>query len=52
MLVLLVLWWVCVQLAAPSWVFIALGFGIVARLISGASDIFRTIVELADYKKK
>lgn len=52
MLILIVLWWVCLQLAAPTWVFVALGVAIFAKLIDGISDAFRALVELADFKKK
>lgn len=52
MLVLIIIWWVCAQLAAPTWIFITLGFAIFLRLITGLLEILNSIIELAKFGRK
>lgn len=52
MLILIILWWVCAQLAAPTWIFFTLGCAMVLRLITGLISILNSIIELAKFGRK
>lgn len=48
MLILAVLWWICIQLAAPTWVYVILGFGTALRFFGGIIDFCKSIISLAE----
>ena len=48
MLILIVLWWICAQLAAPTWCFVCIGFGMFVRFLGSIIDICKVIAALAE----
>lgn len=52
MLILAVIWWICVQLSAPTWVFVALGCATLLRFFTGTLEICKSIIDLAELGKK
>lgn len=44
MFIYLVLWWICLQLAAPTWCFVLLGIGATFRVLA---SLFNSLLSLA-----
>ena len=52
MLILIVLWWFCAQLVAPSWCFVCIGFVLFLRLFISAVDIAKIFIKADDKTDK
>lgn len=52
MLILAVIWWICIQLSAPTWVFVTLGCATLLRFFTGTFSIFKSMLDLAELGSK